>query len=300
MVWYEYSAITVVALAAIGLLQKKTLKREHSLEYLMILGFLKLLFLIIGFGPRIDVGVSSEFFFLLGLDGFIGGFALLLIAKAIRIGELSIVLPILSIEPALVALLAFLTLGESLTSGAVVGLLFVLFGTYILELRREEHWWVSARSHPLSLLRPFSDLMRTRAGYLTFLSLLFFSVSSVLDRYLLLHIKTGTYLLYNYTFSAVLFIVLFLATRQKVEFLYKDHRPILLAIAGIASLTLLANFSQARALALAAVGLVIAVKRIFVLIDVILCGRFFHERNIAQKSIATVIILAGLYFILKP
>ena len=47
--------------------------------------------------------------------------------------EISNALPLLALTPGFVAVFAFLILGESLKTLEVVGLLFLIFGTFILE-----------------------------------------------------------------------------------------------------------------------------------------------------------------------
>lgn len=298
MPWYVYSIIAGLTVAAVGLLQKKTLQQEHSMEYVTVFSVLKLVLFVLGFGPTLELSVSSTEFFILGLAGLFSGFALLMVTKAVRVAEISTVLPILSLEPGIVAILGLGLLGEKLTGGNALGILLMLVAAYVLELRHAERG--SGMKGFRALVEPFRRLASGRGGHFAILGLLAYSIGSILDRYILLRVPVTTYIFYVYVFVAGLNLFLSLSTRQRFEIIHRGHRFLFPLILFIAVLHITSGLAQAKAMSLAAVGLVIAVKRISVLIDVILGGRFFHERNVLQKTLASIIMLIGVYFIVRP
>jgi len=233
----------------------------------------------------------------MGLAGCLGAMAFLMIAKAMRQLELSTVLPILSLEPGLVALLAFLLLGESLSRTNALGLLLILGGAYILELR--VHGGAPARpERGPKLLQPLARLAQGRRGHFALLGLLFYGFASLVDRYMLVRVEVTTYLFYTTTFITAIYLVLFFLTTDQVQVFQRGSRRIILLILVIAALHLTANVAQAKAISLAAVGLVIAIKRLSALIDILIGGRFFHEHNLGQKALASIVILTGVFFII--
>lgn len=290
--WYGYAIISALTIAAVGLLQKKTLQREHSLEYVTVFSLAKLVFFLAIFGGRVNWTLEGGLVGWVLISGVIYALAFLSIAKSMRRLDLSTVMPVLSIEPAIVALLALLTLGETLTGGQVVGLSLTLIGTYVLELRRH-----TDETH--HLLQPIFQLLKNRGGRLALWGLTFFSISSVIDRWLLQRLDVLTYIGYILIISLVFYSLLWMISRERPELFKSGQRWVLPLILVIAALHLTSNLAQAKAISLAAVGLVIAVKRTAALLDVVIGGRLFHERHLVQKTLASIIILVGVYFIVQ-
>ena len=300
MAWYGYALLSALAIATVGLLQKKTLQHQHTAEYVAIFGIIKVLIFFSVTQSAIQWTVPNTILIWLLIDGLVGATAFFMVAKATRLLELSTAMPILSLDPGLVALLALVFLGERITGTQLIGLGLMLIGTYILELRHyPAGWWTKANFRPGMLFDPFRELAKGRGGHFAILGLIFFSISGVIDRFVLQHVTPTTYLAYILPTMAVVYILFFLRAKQPLEILRPGRGYVIFIIILIAALHLGSNFAQAKAVSLAAVGLVIAVKRLSVLIDVIVGGKFFHEHNLMQKAVASTIMLAGVYFIVR-
>jgi len=296
MAWYSYAIIAAVAIAAVGLLQKRNLQVEHSTEYVTLFSAAKLLIFLLLFGTKIEWRVTAEQFVWLVLNGMMLSLAFYFIAKAMRRQEISTVMPVLSLEAGLVALLALIFLGEKIHGGQWLGLSLMLIGTYVLELRHQTPGLVSHWS-PRHIFDPLQRLVHQPGGSFAIAGLICFSISSVLDRFNLLRVPLTTYLAYLFTTMTIFYTLRFFAIKEKLVVFQRGRRLLMLSIIAIAGLHLLSNYSQAKATALAAVGLVIALKRLSTLLDVIIGGRFFHERNLMQKTVASLIMLIGVYFV---
>ncbi|WP_457601339.1 EamA family transporter [Hydrogenivirga sp.] len=80
--------------------------------------------------PLRDVAIIS-------LGGFVSGFlGLLLYYKAIKVGEVSVVAPIVASSPLWASLFAFILLGETLTPLKLVGTILVVTGVALITLSR--------------------------------------------------------------------------------------------------------------------------------------------------------------------
>lgn len=301
MAWYVYALISAVCIATVGLLEKKTLQRERSSEYVTVFSVIKLGLFLAFFFSAINWSVTSHHLTWLIIDGAIGAMAFWLVAKAMRRMEISSAVPLLSLDPGLTAVLAFLFLGERLTPAHILGLGFLVVGTYVLELHRSHDDTKSIVANRWrTMVSPLTRIWRQPGGIYIISALLLFSLSSTLDRYLLLQVQTNTYIAYTLIVSTAIFLVLFLRSRQSLQILRPGRGYLLFFIFLAAALHLTSNIAQANAVSIMAVGLVIAVKRLSVLIDVILGGRFFHERHLPQKIAATAIMLVGVYFVVRP
>jgi uncharacterized membrane protein len=65
----------------------------------------------------------------------------------------------------------------------------------------------------------------------------------------------------------------------------------------VAILTSLHRWMQGEATALAAVGLVIAIKRSSALFTTVIGGELFKEKDLMRKSIACLIMIGGVFLI---
>ncbi len=298
MPWYGYALLTALTIALVGILQKKTLQNEHSTEYFMVFSVIKTgLFLL--FVHAIDWNVTTQQLGLLLLTGCLAGFAFFFVTKALRRLDLSIVSPVLTLDSALGSVIAFLVLGERLSGGQAFGLGLMVIGTYTLEFHR--HAASGSRDSRLGrLIEPFQNLWRTPGGIYALLAMIFFALSGVVDRSVLTTVSSTTYLAYVLPTIAVLSIIIFVRKPSALQILRPGSRTLMWAIALTAGVHLLSNVTQTRATGLMAIGLVLAVKRLSTLIDVVLSGRLFHERGLRQKMAASVIMLIGLFFVVRP
>lgn len=301
MAWYFYALFAAIGITIVGVLQKKTLKQEHSLEYVALLNMAKLIVFLLLFSQVLDLRITSVQFVVLGISGFVGACALLFTARAMRAMELSSVLPILALDPAIVAVLAFFLLGEGLSINKIMGLGMTLVGTFVLEFHNANHEHLAELfRRPKHLLVPFRNFGRGPGGRSLLIAVSALAMGGILDRYLLVRVEVPTFMFYNYLFGSILYLLLLAGSGQRIGMPTFGKKSFIGLVLLTAAINVLANASQAKATSLAAVGLVIAVKRISVLLDIAIAGKLFHERHLLQKSIASVIILLGIYLIVLP
>ena len=301
MAWYFYALFAAIGITIVGVLQKKTLKQEHSLEYVALLNMAKLIVFLLLFSQVLDLRITSVQFVVLGISGFVGACALLFTARAMRAMELSSVLPILALDPAIVAVLAFFLLGEGLSINKIMGLGMTLVGTFVLEFHNANHEHLAELfRRPKHLLVPFRNFGRGPGGRSLLIAVSALAMGGILDRYLLVRVEVPTFMFYNYLFGSILYLLLLAGSGQRIGMPTFGKKSFVGLVLLTAAINVLANASQAKATSLAAVGLVIAVKRISVLLDIAIAGKLFHERHLLQKSIASVIILLGIYLIVLP
>jgi uncharacterized membrane protein len=100
---------------------------------------------------------------------------------------------------------------------------------------------------------------------------------------------------YQQLFYALIFTAIILGKRKDLVLPFKNmNREIWLMIFLVAVFTVIYRFTQIAAVKLAPVALVLAVKRISVLIAIILGGKLFKEKNLTRRLIAAMIILIGI------
>ena len=132
--WLLLAHSSAVCATATLLIEKKTLAREHAMEFSAALAFFNLIlsvpFLFFVDYSRLQIIPLVYIFFLMILVAM----AFLLIAKSIRHMEVSAVAPFLALTPAVTAIFAFMFFNEALDQIQLLGIALILIVAYVLEL----------------------------------------------------------------------------------------------------------------------------------------------------------------------
>ncbi len=285
MLWFVFALSSAVLSAGAAVTQKKVLFRLDALAFSVRLAQLTLLLSLPLFAFVDFTAVSTEALVVLFGKTVLGALAFLCVMQAIKTHELSAALPLMVLTPGLVALTAFLALGESLSVLEISGMALLLLGTYILEMRAGA-----------SLAHPFTVFFTSRRHAPIVAALLLFTVTAVLDRYLLtdLRLRPLPMLAFQNLVLAFHLTVLALIMRKPVlPWRHADARKGGAFILLIAVCTLGYRFAQIEAVSLAPVALVLAVKRVSVFLAAMFGGSLFRETDLPRKAIAITLLLIG-------
>lgn len=280
--WIIFSLGSALIVSVSSLIEKKILNKEHTIQYSVTLTFLVGL-LSLPFLFFIDYSsLSLKIVLIIFAVSVIASYAYFLVAKATKHMEISVISPLLSMAPAMTALIAFLFLGETLRAPQLSGLILIVLGSFILEKASKEKFH-------------FHIFKKNNYVYFVFLALVLYSITASLDRYVLLSpsISPLSYLVIVQIFIAFNFFVISLIQKRPAELLSGLRQ------AGgqtfiIALLTTCSRFLLLNAISLAYVGLVVALKHISSLFTTILGGKLFHEKNIGEKTMACLLIVVGV------
>lgn len=291
MEWYWLALISALLSAIAAVMQKKVLGNISALKFTVIVSTFIALFSTVLISYLNFSAASSASIIILFLKSIINATAFLCIMTALKNLEISRSLPLLAASPMVVALLAFIFLGEALTLPEVLGMLLIVGGTYVLELKKNE-----------TITVPFRVFIDSKYHRLILLALGLMSVSAVIDKLLLGKYKLPplTFLIIqNYFFLIIFFIYWrFHKMKNKKEILFSGiPRSVLTLIMIIAVVTIGYRWTQIESTKLAPVGLVISLKRLSVLFAVIIGAKLFKEENYLRKVLATSLIVAGALMI---
>jgi len=291
MEWYWLALSSALLSAFAAILQKKALNEINALNFTVIVSVFVALFSTFLIG-KVDLSVSGSYsIFVLFGKSIINATAFLCIFIALKNLEISRALPVLAASPMAVALLAFILLGESLSLTEVLGMVLIVLGTYILELKKNEN-----------IIAPFRVFVESKYHRIILIALGLMSLSAILDKLLLTSFKLPplTFLvMQNYFFLIIFLLYRFLSgLKNRNEKLFKGvSKNILIIIVLIAIATIGYRWTQIEATKLGPVGLVIAVKRLSVLFAVVIGAKLFKEENYLRKVLATLTIVAGALLI---
>lgn len=273
-------------LGAIAMLfKKKALVKEHSAAYLLAFKPLELALLLF-FLPFIVFRAPAYIILFIFLVSLLTSVALLYIAKSYRHMELSVVAPLHNLMPLFIILIAAALLGEAITYKHFAGIGLLLAGTYYLEAEHSKGNWLS----------PFKKLKSRYFVFLLF-GFLLSAIIAVSEKIIIRTVSPFTLLFYHYSFQSFNFLVL-------STFLYGGWRDIIHAyklswkpLLGNAFFANLSNLAYFFAISMTFVSLAAPVKRLSSLFAIFLSGRFLKEGRILHKTIACLIMLAGVFVI---
>ena len=294
--WITYAFIAAIITAAASIVEKKTLNKQHAMEFSAALS----IFIMIISIPFLLIAQYNDITLTkLGIiyaTSIFGAVAFLFIAKATRHLAISITSPFTAFGPLFTAIIAAVILKEHLTLMQTGGLLVLVVGAYILE------------SHPhQKILEPFRYIFKSRHIKYIFFALILYGFSSVFDKKILgapidggLGVPVMTYLPLVHFFIAINFIIMMIFFHDGFKGISAGIKHNWKWIFVAAVLTISYRFSQQVAIAMPGVlvSLVVPIKRMSALFSTIVGGEMFHEDHILRKSLACVIMIIGTILIL--
>jgi len=288
MIWIFLALGAAVLHATSALINKKVMEHEHALEFGALKGSFGLLLIFAFPFIRLDYSLGTYLsIFGISLIGFLG---MLFYLKSLRHGELSNVTPLLNLSPLFILLIAFILLGERVSGIALIGILLLIIGTYLLQI---------GASHSKNFFAPLRSIGRSKYSLYMILVAIIFSLCATLEKGLLNSGVTALSLAIILRFMISVNFLTFDLIKYGGKQLFSDMKKDgLLAFTGSLS-DILSITAQYLALSIPGVmvSLVIPIKRVSTLFTTIAGGRMFHEKHLGVKVISCIVMLAGVVFI---
>jgi len=206
--------------------------------------------------------------------------AIPLLFRALKHGDLSIVLPLSTLTPFFTLFTQYLLLGDVPTPKATAGILLVVAGAYLLH----------AGSIRSGLLAPFRVLARDKGARMMVGASALWSITAVADRGAVLAASAPFYLAVFSSLFTLLFPV-WIILKRPGELRSFRERPWPLLPVGLAGAAM--ALCQMFALGLALAATVTSVKRLSALFGVVLGGLLFKEKGMAIRLLASLVMVAG-------
>ncbi|MBD3209399.1 EamA family transporter [Candidatus Woesearchaeota archaeon] len=289
MLWVLYSLGAAVMQALCSLIDKKVMLHEHALEYGAARGFFSL-FLIVAF-PFIDLYYNWTMYVSIYVISIILITANLYYLRSVRHSELSSSIPLMNISPLFLLVVAYLLLGEKPGVVAVIGILLLVVGTYLLQ--------AGVSPGKKGLLAPFRVLLTSRYSlYMIFAILIYSFTATLLKAVVGWGVDAVSVVVLTLFFMGINYVFLEVVKHGVGEIfrdLRRDGRIIFFSfISG-----LLSNLFLLLAMAVpgALVSLIIPIKRTSTFLTALIGGRLFHEHRLGVKLLACAVMVAGVVLI---
>ena len=288
MMWAVF-ALGAAALTSFNpILYKRMLKDADSLVVVWgvtLLGVPLLGFLTFALNlqlPRLD------WLFAIGVIGSVGLNAIAHIAstRSLKLADVSLVTPLLILSPVFTVLIAALFLEEIPSARGFLGVVFVLIGAYWLNLDSSAGW-----------LTPFKSFAISPAIALVLLARLLWAITPLFEKTAVLHTDPGSPRFTAFVINALLAVILtpLVLARGKtaISNLLLNRCELFLAglIAGIAPVLGYTAFS------LGLVGYVTTLFKLSTLFTLIWSFLLLKETNIAQRFLASLVMVLGAILI---
>jgi len=286
--WLVYALLCAFLVAAASIVQKKTLIKNHAMEFSATLAMITLIICLPMFFFIDYSSINVTALMIIYGVALLGSIAFLLVAKSIRHMELSEAAPMLVLGPGITAVFAFLFLGEKLTQLQVIGIAVLIFGSYLLELKHFHDIW-----HPIRIMK------QSKYYYFIIGALFLYAICSIGDRYVLSHYNFDllAYMAFAHMFLAINFLIMISIFHNGMRGIIAGAKNMGVWLLLAAMLTVGYRFAQMAAVKLTYVGLVLPIKRMSALFVTLIGGELFHEHHLKRKAAACAIMLAGLMLV---
>ncbi len=277
MLWFILALITAILASTNDILRKFVSQKVNILTIPFLSVSITFLIMLLYSFFRGIPEVQAMFFVVVLLNASLNTLVQVLYIYALKHGDISAGIPMLSFTPAFMIATSFFILGEFPNFFGITGILLVTAGAYLLTTRKKAF-----------------ELLRKETSPKIFLLISFiWSITANLDK---LGTKLSTPEFYITCVS--LFIALFLSPfvlRKSLLYQIKTNAKFLSSIGVVNALMLLA---QMNALLLANASYVIATKRLSTVFSTIFGGKFFKEKDLKKRSFASIIMFLGVFLIL--
>lgn len=209
----------------------------------------------------------------------------ILIAKSLKISDISVISPLLAFVPVFVTIPSYLLLGEVPSNLAGFGIILVTLGAYVLNTSDADSGY----------LEPIKRVATDRGAQYIIVVLMIISVTPSIDKIGIQETSPLMWVLLTHTTASVLLLIVSLLVGSKISRPLRNNIKILLLV-GLSS-SLIWVF-QSYGYTLTQVSYIQALKRVSLVFSVI-AGKFiFEEDNIRRRLISSLIILAGVFAII--
>jgi uncharacterized membrane protein len=228
--------------------------------------------------------LGPQFGLALGVGGVLNAIAVLIFVTALSSSDLSITVPLLTLSPAFLLVTSPLLVGEYPTITDIAGVLLIILGSYVLNLKEKQRGY----------LAPFRAILEQRGPRLMVLVAFIWSITSNFDKIGVLNSTPSFWVISLFSFIAILLLPVIAFKSHQPLTQIRSHYRALVLIGGLSSLTVLL---QMQAIQLTLVTRVIAIKRLSTLLGVFWGHLFFKEQGIRERALGAILMIFGVFVI---
>lgn len=232
----------------------------------------------------VDIKFTKEFWIGLIGSGLINVVSNILYMRSISKGDISSVMPMLSFTPLFLLISSPIMIGEFPRLLGLVGILFVVVGSYLLNLNMSKK----------NILEPFKSLVKNKGTRYMLIVAFLWAISAGFDKMAIRTTSVWQYIAFvNVLIFSLLSLIAILSKKITFASIKKGKKNLIL----ISCLTTGSYIFHMTALSLTLAAYVVALKRMSIIISVILGSRFLNEPNILERLLGAIVMVVGVILI---
>jgi drug/metabolite transporter (DMT)-like permease len=228
--------------------------------------------------------LGDRFWFALLIGGTLNVISFTLYVKAIKISELSLTVPMVTLTPLFLLVTSPLIVQESASFTDVIGILLIVIGSYVLNLKERSKGYFA----------PLKAIFREKGSRLMFTVAFIWSITSNFDKVGVVNSSPMFWTISLFGFIALgITPLVLLKSRKSVTYIL----PNLKGLITIGLFNALAVSFQMVAVTYTLVAQVIAVKRTSALMSVLFGHFLFQEKGLKERLAGAAIMVSGVILI---
>jgi uncharacterized membrane protein len=205
--------------------------------------------------------------------------------KALRTSDISLILPMIAFTPVFLIVTSPLILGEHPSTKGIIGILFIVAGSYLLHLDKKKHGFFG----------PIKSIFTHKGTLLMFLVAVLWSVSLNFDKLQVMNSDPTFAAATMFLSAGSVFLII---SRFKVKNLFNEYKKTVTSciLPGIC-LVIVACFIN-TAFTMSIVPYVIAIKRVSILISVGYGFFMFKEKHTTERLLGAFTMFVGMLMVM--
>lgn len=292
-IWIVLALASAVFFAVKDVIAKKALKEHLKPSQILFAESLILtLVLSVALFSKVEFSSFSEMWGLYFLKAILVCLSILLYFSLLKKFEISVVSPLMNLSPLMLLFLSMLFLSEAISLLQALGIVIIIFATYILEMTVHHHDKVFPQTHHYIDLKS----KNTRFFVIVFLMLVFMSFTVITDKVILVNVNVYTDMFFTSTLAFSFMLLYYLKKGGLLDTVKSTFRKETLAICFF---SMISNFLILMAIAVphALVSLIIPLRRTSTLFSAMIGGLLFHEKHMKRKFFAVCAMIIGIFLI---
>ena len=285
MLWFILAIATALCVATGDALTKKFFGRFSPYDMAIASSIYSLPFLVVYIFfipiPQLDTVFWWIACILIPLDTF----AFYLYMKAIKLSPLSLSIPFLSFTPVFMILTGFIVLGEVPNSWGIIGIGFVVAGSYLLNVTQVKYGYFA----------PFRAILREPGSILMLVVAFIYSFLAVLGKKAIQH-SSPLFFGFFYLAALDITILIFFPFLEKIR--WRDILKVPVKGLSVGLMLFLHALFHCLAINMIEAVYMIAVKRMSILFSVVYGWILFKESDIGARMLGALLMFAGVVFII--
>ena len=283
MMWIVYALLVAVFTSLKSVASKKSLRSLDTFVISWFLFFFSGIFLSLFF-LKSDIPELGNFFWIvLVLDCLPSALATVMSIKALE-SDMSAAVPMTAFTPLFMLLTGWLILGEAPSGFGFVGVVLIVAGAYILNIRERKNGWRA----------PFAALVKHKGPRLMLGASIIWSVTGILDK---IAVQNSSPLFFAMSENILIASIIFPFAYRRIKRQKKEIKKEQFHLVAVIVFSALAVYCQMLAISQVLVVYVVAIKRLSIVITILLGGLVFREKDMKMKLAGGCVMVLGVFFI---